>query len=60
MTLEEKIEDWNKVTDATQAVHRAMMTGKDLTIDVFKKYMGLRRGYETKYEEKYTPFVRPK
>jgi len=58
-TLQEKLNDWHKVTKVTQDVHRAMQTGQHLSLEMFEKYLTARRDYETKYSERYHPFIRP-
>lgn len=57
--LEEKISDWHKVTKVTQDVHRAMQTGQHLSLELFEQYLNARRAYETKWTERYHPFIRP-
>ena len=57
--LQEKINDWYKVTRVTQDVHRAMQTGHSLSLVLFESYMHVRKEYETKYNERYHPFIRP-
>jgi len=59
MTLQEKLNDWHKVTKVTQNVHRAMQTGQHLSLEIFEQYLTTRREYEIKYNEKYHPFIKP-